>query len=421
MSNRSSIVFISFLLFWLLFAPTSIIIPDPTINGWIKNAISLFLIWYVRQDIIMMFDKEFRFFNILLLTYCAISILSVYYNADTIGTYSGTYMTNDGEIVLKGVTSTKGVLYSSIGLLASSLFIQRICDTEDMVLFHKTFFWILLLLLIPTNIDALIRPSGEGTDVEYLIGNKFKVGYYNLYLCTFYYFIYPLLDNIKTKITLFSLVALSFVVSVHTQCSTMAMASLVFMFLALFAPYLFRVFISSSTSIVFSLLIIGIGFFIFVTWLLQYEAFKYILVNILNEDLTLTGRVQIFASIQQAFTISPWIGLGYGNSMIISHYFTGALNTQNGLIDLFIQIGFLGVFTFIALMYITSRKIELNKELRYPLVAFIFTMIVISTVEIPFKHIFIFFLSFCFIKDEAYNEDYDKDEINEENIVLADE
>ena len=153
----------------------------------------------------------------------------------------------------------------------------------------------------------------------------------------------------------------------------------------------------------------------FATWLLQFESFQYILVNILKEDITLTGRVQIFASIQQAFTLSPWIGLGYGNSMVVSHYFTGALNSQNGLIDLFIQVGFLGVFTFIALLYNVSKKIASNTELRYPLAVLIYTAIVISMAEIPFKFIFIFFLSFCFIEEEAYNEDFENDDINNES------
>ena len=362
-----------------------------------------------------MFDKEFRSFNILLLIYCAISLFSIYHNADTIDKYAGKYISQNEEIRLEGVTSIKGTLYSAIGLLSASLYVQRISNTEDLHIFLKTFCGLLFLFLIPTNIEALLRPAEEGAIAQYLVGNKFSLGYYNLYLCALYYFLHPFLDYRRNRFILLSLIIMMLIVSIHTQCSTMVMGSLTFMFLALYSPYLFRIFISSPKSIIASLIIIGIGFFMSVTWLLQYESFQYFLVNILNEDMTLTGRVQIFASIQQAFTISPWIGLGYGNSTIISHYFTGALNTQNGLIDLFIQIGFLGVFTFIALMYITAKKIELNKELRYPLVAFIFTMIIISTVEIPFKHIFIFFLSFCFIEEGAYDEDY----VNEEDSELT--
>lgn len=420
MNNKSSVIFISFLLFWLLLAPTSAIIPDPTINGWIKNAISLFLIWYVRQDIAMMFNQEFRIYNILLLTYCAISIFSIYYNADTISNYSGTYITQDGEIELEGVTSVKSTLYSCIGLLTASLYVQRISGMTDMIVFLKTFYVLLLLVIIPTNIEAFTKPAEMGTMAQYLIGNKFTVGYYNLYLCAFYYFLHPYLDFQRNRFILFSIIIMMLIVSIYIQCGTMVLASLVFMFFALFAPYKFRINISSAKLIVVTLIVLGIGFFMFVSWILQYESFQFI-INLLNKDITLTGRVGIFASIQQAFNISPWVGLGYGNSIIISYYFTGALNSQNGIIDLFIQVGFLGVFTFIALIYTCSKEVEQNRELRYPLVAFLITMIVISMVEIPFKHIFIFFLSFCFIEDEAYNEDEDEDEINEENIVLADE
>ena len=400
--NKGSVRYISFLLFWLLFAPTSIFIPNPTINGWIQNAICLYLVWYTRHDIVLMFNKKARLFNIFLFAFCILSIISIYYNIETIGEYAETLMTQEGEIEINGVTTIKSALYSSIGLIASSLYIQRISDSEKMRVFIKTLYWLLLFIVIPSDIDALLKPAEIGTDAEYLIGNKFHVGYYNLYLCFLYYSLHPHLEYQRYKLVLSSLIGMMLITSIHTQCSTMIVGTLVFLFLVIIAPNSFRLIISSAKSIIITFFIIDLGFFLFAYWLVQYELIQYFIEEILQGDITLSGRIQIFTNIQETFSISPWIGFGFGNARIISYYFTGAFDSQNGLIELFIQIGFLGVATFVGLLYTASKIIENNKIFRYPLVAFILTMIVIGTVEIPFKHVFIFFLSFCFIGNTRF-------------------
>ena len=118
--------------------------------------------------------------------------------------------------------------------------------------------------------------------------------------------------------------------------------------------------------------------------------------------MSLTGRIQIYTDIQEAFTESPWIGLGYGNAIVVAKYYTDAYNTQNGLVELFIQTGVIGVVTFLFLVYTASKALDKNNIIKYVLVAFIYAIIGISTVEIPFKHNFIFFLSFCFIQRKGY-------------------
>ena len=106
MSNKISVIFISFLIFWLVFAPKSAIMPD---SGWISNSISLFLLWYVRHDLKHMFTGRNKTFNLLLLTYFTISVYSVYYNADTINKFDSTYLSIDEDLPqqLTGVTSIK--------------------------------------------------------------------------------------------------------------------------------------------------------------------------------------------------------------------------------------------------------------------------------------------------------------------------
>ena len=395
--NKVSVIFISILIFLVFLAPTSIFIPNPTTNGHIKNLIYLFLLIYTSPDFVKIFIKKYRKYNILLIAYCLVIIFSVYYNIDTISRYAGNYLTEEGELNLEGIHSIKDTLYSCIGLFTSCLYVQRISAHKEARTFLQTLFWLLLLVIIPTNFDALLKPAEEGDAAKYIVGNKFTVGYYNLYLCFLYYFLHPCLNRIWQKITLFLLIVMMFVVCYHNRCGTMTIASLAFMYLALLSSNHIRYYLYTGKTIIVLLLIVDIGFFLLVSWLLQYDFFQYMITTVLGKDLTITGRTEIFVDIQQAFSISPWVGFGYGNSQVISKYFTEANDAQNGLIDMYIQIGFLGVLVFILMIHHISKIIEKQKT-GNPIFAFIFTIIIISSVEIPFKFVFIFFLSFSFIR-----------------------
>lgn len=400
MNNKSFVIFISCLIFWLFFAPKAAIIPDPTLSGRISNAISLLLLLFVIPDLKNIFNERNRTFNILLLAYLTVSAISVYYNSDTIKKYE---LTDEDQLI--GITSIKYLLYNSIGVFASSVYVQRIANTRHIKTLLRTFIILFLVVLVPTYIDIITTPIDKEALTEYSVGNKFNVGYYHLYLSAFYYFLNPRLKSKKHKLTLLLFLLLMICSSIITQCSTMVVAALLFLFLSLFASEIIRDFLSSPKVIVISVILLDIGFFLFATWIMQSDLFQYIVTDLLNRDATLTGRLQVYADIRKTFTVSPWIGLGYGNSVVISRYFTNAYDTQNGLIELFIQIGIIGVVVFLLLLYIASKNFEKNGILRYPFVAIIYTIIGISIVEIPFKLSFIFFLSFCFVKKKSYPKD----------------
>lgn len=401
MNSKGSVIVISILIFWLLFAPKSAIIPDTTISGWISNSISLFLIGYVCLDYKNIFKERYRTFNLLLLTYLIITLYSVYYNADTIKKYE----LEDIENSPQGITSIKYLFFYSIGVFASSLYVQRISNTKYIKTLLNTFVILFLIVLIPSYIEILITPIEKGSLTEYSFGNKFTLGYYHLYLCSLYYLIHPRLDTIKQKLILSFLILMMILSSIITKCSTMILGALTFMIFSLFISDTFRNHLASAKIIVISVIVIDLGFFFLATWILQYDFVQYVIQDILHRDITLTGRLQIYTDIQEAFTISPWIGLGYGNSLVVSKYFTDAFDSQNGLVELFIQIGVIGVAVFLLILYTSSKTFENSKHLKNPLVAFIYAIIAISIVEIPFKHSFIFFLSFCFIKKKHYPKD----------------
>lgn len=398
MRSKGSVIFVSFLIFWLIFAPKSAIIPDTAISGWITNIVCLFLLWSVRHDLKHTFTKRNRTFNILLLTYLAVAVFSEYYNASTINQYELT----DLENAPRGVASFKYLFVYSIGLFASSLYIQRISHTKYIRILLKTLFILFLIVLVPTYIEVITTPIEKGTMTEYRVGNKFNIGYYHLYLCAIFCLIHPYLNQKKHKYCLLLFLGLMILSSFIAQCSTMIVGALIFMFLSMFISDTIRNRLASAKVVIISVLVFDIGFFFLVTWILQYDSIQYIVTNILHRDLTLTGRLPVYLDIQEAFTESPWIGLGYGNSTVVSKYFTDAYDSQNGLVELFIQTGLIGVVVFLSLLYTAFKTFEKNNIPKLSMVALIYAMIVISTVEIPFKLTFVFFLSFCFIRRRRY-------------------
>lgn len=398
MRSKGSVIFVAILIFWLIFAPKSAIIPDPSISRWITNFVCLVLLWSVRHDLKYMFAERNRTFNVLLLAYLAIAVFSEYYNTGTIKKYE----LPDLENAPLGVTSFKYLLVYSIGLFASSLYIQRISRTKYIRILLKTLFVLLLVVLVPTCIEVVGTPIEKGTLTEYRVGNKFVIGYYHLYLCAIYCLLHPYLNHKKHKYSLLLFLVFMIFTSIITQCSTMIVGALIFMLLSLFISDTLRNRLASAKVVVISVLVFDIGFFFLVTWILQYDFIQYIVTDVLHRDLTLTGRLPIYMDIQEAFTESPWIGLGYGNSAVVARYFTDAFDSQNGLVELFIQTGLIGVAVFLLLLYTASKTFEKNNIPKLSLVALIYAMIGISTVEIPFKLSFVFFLSFCFIRRRRY-------------------
>ena len=402
MSRKNSVIIISILIFWMIIAPKAAIIPDTTISGWITNFISLFLLWYLRYDLKYIFVGKNKTFNILLLTYLAVSVYSVYYNADTISKFELSPLMVEDEKLPQAVTSVRHILYYSIGLFASSLYIQKIANTIHIRTLLITIFILLLIVLVPSYIEVFTTPIGDVDLVEYSVGNKFTIGYYHLYLCTIYYLLFPCLDSTKQKLGLLFLIASMAILSNVSQCSTMIMAAFVFLFFSFLIPDTWRNNLASAKVILISVLVFGIGFFFLASGILQYDFIQYFIKDVLGEDITLTGRLQIFEDIQEAFTDSPWVGLGYGNSIVISRYYTDAYDSQNGLIELFIQVGVVGVAAFLSLLYNASKTFEKNAIVKCSFVAFMYAMIAIATIEIPYKFNFIFFLSFCFIQNKSY-------------------
>lgn len=392
------IYILTFFLFWLLFFPTQIVIDNPTYNGWVKNVFILYMLFTFRNKIPKMFNGEFRWFNISIVSFCLIMIFSIILNEDTINFYETSRFKNGEEQEFTGVISPKLTVYYSLSLISGTLFIEELVRKGQVKLFIDTLFKYSIMLFVWSNIDAFSNKVVDNSIGGYILGTKFQVCYYNLFVCTMYG-LKHLNMNRSNRILFLLLIVITFASAIHTQCSTMIVGTIVFLLTVFFIPKSLQKKLSSGTFLVATILIADLGFFFFTTWLLQFAIVQDFIVNVLHEDLTLTGRLTIFENIMEAFDDNFWFGYGYGNSKLISVYYKCGENPQNGIIEMFLNVGFIGCISFLLMVYNACSLF--NKRINYinPIIAYIFTMIVISTIEVPFEKTFLFVTSLLLLNN----------------------
>jgi len=133
---------------------------------------------------------------------------------------------------------------------------------------------------------------------------------------------------------------------------------------------------------------------------------KFIIEYILGRDSTLTGRMWIYDNV---FNILPghiWTGYGHGSTYEICKKLLGVSNTQNGLIEIQVQYGILGVLLVILLIYHVfkyNRKFQ-NSMSNMPFMGLIYMYILLASIEITISLEFFILLSLVTISSKAKNE-----------------
>ena len=200
----------------------------------------------------------------------------------------------------------------------------------------------------------------------------------------------------KQRIFVNGLFILTFLLSIRTQCTTMIIGVIVFYYLLyklkgkskLYKPGFY----------LFGLFVFDILFLLIINWILTIPVVQYVIVDILKEDLTLTGRVGIYAKLGAVLNESPLIGFGWGNSYVTSLMYEIGSNLQNGLLNMYIEIGLLGCFLYLTLI-IFLMKYSIKNKSSYPIICFIYMMLVLSSIEIIYTNYFTSFVTLLLLND----------------------
>ncbi len=230
--------------------------------------------------------------------------------------------------------------------------------------------------------------------ITYLFGNKFMVAYLHMQTVAFI----GLYLNYKKKkknnslgIGLFIYGVFGIAMCAYVNCATGIIGNSVILLL-LYFPMSKGVknTLAKPMTMMIILLVVNVlllGFDI----VGQVSFLQNFIVNVLNKDVTLTGRYTIYAMLPDL--IKDHLLLGYGYNSDIFADLIGYGNTQNGILQYVIDCGIPGTAALIITWYTSVKKMHTSSVNSWALVCAVYGFIICSTVEVCFKFNFILILA----------------------------
>lgn len=260
------------------------------------------------------------------------------------------------------------------------LYFQSLNQYKKGQSFLKYLFYFLIPFVLISDINGFVYKS-EGIS-GYEVGNKFYLCYLNIFLITIYLLYKGRNKQVNKNVLILLLV--TFLLALKTKCTTMIIGTILyFLFTFIFKNNKFRARLYKPWFYLICLFVCDILFFISVTWLLQIPIIQYIIVDILGEDLTLTGRVNMYARLGDVLNECPLYGFGIGNAHLTTMMYGVGDNAQNGLLNLFIECGLLGVASYFIILLLMIKRASQNLS-TYPIICFIYMMLILSSIEVTF-------------------------------------
>lgn len=267
--------------------------------------------------------------------------------------------------------------------------------------------WICILIYCAlSDILWIMNPHVYGQADTFLIGNKFQICYMHIWLLILYFNFEK-----KKRALIVVLFLLNIIVAINASCTTALIGCISLGILLKFRMKLETVIRNPAT------LAISLAFFNSILMvnsaLTANPTVRYIIVNILGKDPTLTGRVGIYAKALIAIKNSLLWGYGYENNYTASVRYIGAANIQNGILDLVMSYGVIGTILLIGLLlYLIYQK---GNETSYIVISALYMYVLISSVEIVFDGWFFACVALvAFWSDNNIGSDY---RINNEEAV----
>lgn len=271
----------------------------------------------------------------------------------------------------------------------------------------ETIFKILLFVVILNDFFVLVNPSlfFRNGIRYYFIGNKFSVAYRHVELFVLMlYKQYKENNKIKSKMNVPLLcVYLVLCIIVFNQLeggsggSGTGIAALIIVILLNLIPCSFL----SNSYLYMVVAICATLFTSFFDVVLSLNPVKTFVTDILNKDLTLTGRINIYKFLPNVLEDHILFGYGHGSSNETWMNFTRIYpNSQNGFVDCIVEQGIIatGLIVVIVMLSITGFRNAKKTNMRYfPILILIYTYTIISCVEVTISIVFVWWVILFFI------------------------
>ena len=328
-------------------------------------------------------NKRYLKINIILFLFLGVMLVSTLYN---------------------NMNIHRGIL-QIIKILEIFLFWEYIHQVSQEKSTVKTFFILTLVYSILNDIIMFIRPDMFlENDSNYLLCNKFEVSYFNILLLAFYmYYVKDKKDkkNVVFK-TIFAVLAIC--ICLYTECTTALIGALLFLIIYVATKNNHK---KIKPIFIMVLLIVSCSILILFSNIVHLKPIEYIIVNLLHEDITLTGRTYIYDNIFSVIGNKWLLGYGYGNSYDIMFEQLHVPNTQNALLEYWLDSGILGVTLLLVLIYNIFK--DYNKNIN-SIVIYLYVFSILGCIEVTIDIIYIALLAMLNIGkvNKINNEKYQK-------------
>lgn len=268
-------------------------------------------------------------------------------------------------------------------------------------------FWYVAALTIVNDLlmfTGVIRFKA-GRFETYLVGSKFAVSYLHMNLLTLWRVrsMWRPLKRRMPKWLIALLAAYVVCIALRVECMTgiVGCLALVMLFGMVRSPKRGRLLQFTSPMILVLMLVASVAFVVLVDAILDMPPVQYVVEEVFQRNLTLTGRTNIYNAYFRRMEGHMLLGYGFGNANIASVTMFGYENVQNALLQWVLQVGVPATVGLVLVMVQIFRQIHRkrlhNMHMILPIVALVYTYIFLGTVEVSFDMMFILWLAMIFM------------------------
>lgn len=262
-----------------------------------------------------------------------------------------------------------------------------------------------IYLITINDVLVLVTPQLFFTDIStyYLLGNKFGVAYRHAELLALLTILIKKRFGVKKLFRhcmLVLYIAFSFLIFSRIQGGSGGSGTGIVAMIVLLIFFALPENITKN-GVAFLISSIGATSFVFVfDVILSFGPVQYFIVNVLNKDLTLTGRVVIYEYVPKILSKHLLMGYGHGSSyetwMKFTHIYP---NSQNGFIDSIVEDGFLATFILLCLAAFTVKHYSTygHRNINtYPVLAVVYMYAILSCIEVTITVVFVWWILLLF-------------------------
>ena len=329
-----------------------------------------------------LFKKKFFWVNVILFSFVFLIMISGVSNYGSLNT-------------VNPLLSSFLISIRIIGLFLMIEYLTEINQFYSLIVIYSILTFIFVIF---SDIIILIFPTlTSNMEPYYFIGNKFAVIYTHLQLLV----LLLVRKNIERrncyKIYIILLVFLTAFMALRVECMTGLTGLIIFILFCILIKVTKNIFY--NPAVFFASLIVSSLFVIAYEIILRFPLIQNLIISVFNRSLTLTGRTYIYANLFQILK-EHWLwGYGYGSSYEICVKYLHFADTQNGIFEWILQSGIFVTACLVILLLVIINLYKKSKERReyfIPVLALLYTFLVLSSVEITIDMHFIFLLSILF-------------------------